>query len=473
MDELTGRIAENRHWPDGLHSAVEAKEGLQLRGEGRVLGSITLQHFVRLYPRLSGMTGTASAAAEELKELYGLDVEVIPTNRPCKRVDHPDVIHTSKKAKYDAVVEEIERVHRTGQPILVGTVSVAESELVARDLRKRGIDGRVLNAKNDEDEAAIIAKAGRVGAITISTNMAGRGTDIRLERREPGLYVIGTNRHESRRTDDQLRGRAGRQGDPGASRFFVSLEDDLIAQYGIRELIPKRLLPDGHDGVLDSAVVRHEIARAQRIIEGEHFDIRKRLFDYSSLIETQRQHLAAWRQDVLEGTASLVLLSTRSPERWRRLCHAVDTTQAGEVERRLTLLAIDRVWSEVLGEVQSVRDEVPILALSGQTPLVEFCRIAQGSFAALPARIDDEIVRTFDALTLTEEGVDWSSVRSHSATWTYLLTDEAYGTNALLGLANKPAIGALGVVALGPILFMWALYQHWTRFKRRRQRASR
>ena len=475
VDELTGRIAENRHWPDGLNVAVEAKEGLRIRGEGQILGSITLQRFVRLYPRLSGMTGTACAAAEELKELYGLDVEVIPTNRPCKRVDHPDVIHTSKKAKYDAVLEEIHRVHATGQPILVGTVSVAESELVARDLRKSGIDGQVLNAKNDEEEAAIIAKAGRVGAVTISTNMAGRGTDIRLEQREPGLYVIGTNRHESRRTDDQLRGRAGRQGDPGASRFFISLEHDLIRQYGIRELIPKRLLPDGHDGVLDSAVVRHEIERAQRIIEGEHFDIRKRLFDYSSVIETQRQHLAAWRQDVLEAKASLALLATRSSERWRMLCDAVDTTGAGDLERRLTLLAIDRVWSEVLREVQSVRDEVPILALSGQTPLVKFCRIAQGSFASLPTHIDDDIVRTFDALTLTDEGVDWKSerLRSPSATWTYLVTDEAYGTNALLGLANKPAIGALGVVALGPILFLWALHQHWMRFKRRRQRASR
>ena len=460
VDELTGRIAENRHWPDGLNVAVEAKEGLRIRGEGQILGSITLQRFVRLYPRLSGMTGTACAAAEELKELYGLDVEVIPTNRPCKRVDHPDVIHTSKKAKYDAVLEEIHRVHATGQPILVGTVSVAESELVARDLRKSGIDGQVLNAKNDEEEAAIIAKAGRVGAVTISTNMAGRGTDIRLEQREPGLYVIGTNRHESRRTDDQLRGRAGRQGDPGASRFFISLEHDLIRQYGIRELIPKRLLPDGHDGVLDSAVVRHEIERAQRIIEGEHFDIRKRLFDYSSVIETQRQHLAAWRQDVLEAKASLALLATRSSERWRMLCDAVDTTGAGDLERRLTLLAIDRVWSEVLREVQSVRDEVPILALSGQTPLVKFCRIAQGSFASLPTHIDDDIVRTFDALTLTDEGVDWKSerLRSPSATWTYLVTDEAYGTNALLGLANKPAIGALGVVALGPILFLWALH---------------
>ncbi|HEY8348957.1 MAG TPA: accessory Sec system translocase SecA2, partial [Clostridia bacterium] len=280
VDEFTGRVADSRQWPYGLQEAIEAKEGIYSGTKGQIIASITMQHFIRLYPRLAGMTGTARSAAEEFMEFYGLNVAVIPTNRECIRIDHPDVIYTHQEAKIDAVVNEVKNVHSTGRPILIGTRSVQESELLAERLRSIGIHCSVLNAKNDELEAAIIAKAGMPGAVTVSTNMAGRGTDIKLggEHEEEhdrvaalgGLYVIGTNKHESRRIDDQLRGRAGRQGDPGSSRFFISLEDDLMKQYKLKELIPKRLYPEKSSGPIRSRVIARETARAQRIIEGQN-----------------------------------------------------------------------------------------------------------------------------------------------------------------------------------------------------------
>jgi preprotein translocase subunit SecA len=328
VDELTGRVAEDRQWPDGLQAALEAKEGLLPQPEGKVLASITIQHFLRKYPRLCGMTATARSAAHELADVYGLAVETIPPHRPCIRIDHPDLIFASKEEKRRALLDGITRVHATGRPVLVGTVSVQESERLAADLRRAGIGCRVLNAKNDAEEAAIIAEAGALDAVTISTNMAGRGTDIRLggagERERDavvalgGLYVVGTNRHESRRTDDQLRGRAGRQGDPGASRFLISLEDDLLQRCGIDKLIPARLreeLAAGSNGApraIEHPAVHREVDRAQRIMEGQHGDLRKRLLGFSERLESQRGELAEWRQAVLEGREEGIL-AERSP----------------------------------------------------------------------------------------------------------------------------------------------------------------
>ncbi len=257
------------------------------------------------------MTGTAQTAAEELRELYGLDVVVVPTHRPMIRVDQPDVVFTHRDAKERAVVEEIQRAHASGRPVLVGTLTVEESERLAERLRGAGVACQVLNAKNDAMEALVIARAGARGAVTISTNMAGRGTDIRLggedeaEREQVaalgGLYVIGTNRHESRRVDLQLRGRAGRQGDPGESRFFVSLEDDLLVRYGIEALIAGRVVTGRRDEPIDHPVLRAEIARAQRIIEGQNFEIRKTLWRYASVVEGQRREVMAARQAILHG----------------------------------------------------------------------------------------------------------------------------------------------------------------------------
>src|ERR1700722_16489917 len=285
VDEFKGRIALDRRWPAGIHTAVEAKEGVAEKRQGMILGSITLQHLAALYENVAGMTGTAATQALEFEKIYGMKVEVIPTNRPMIRVDQEDVVFPSKADKERAVVGEINRVHAAGQPILVGTGSVEESERLSTYLRN--IPHEVLNARQDANEAAVIAKAGERGAVTISTNMAGRGTDIRLGEgaaEAGGLYVIGTNKHESRRIDNQLRGRSGRQGDPGCSRFFVSLEDPLMAKYG--DLNP---------------LYRDDPASIQRLVEGQHLDQRLFLHGYDVPVEGQRHRIHSQRQAVLEG----------------------------------------------------------------------------------------------------------------------------------------------------------------------------
>src|SRR5690606_8243251 len=310
VDELTGRVVDNRKWPHGLQASVEAKEGLTIRREGRILGKTTLQHFFTTYPKLSGMSGTAQPAAEEFADMYGMPVVVGPPNKPLRRIDQPDLVFSSRRRKLTALIAELKKVHATGRPVLVGTASVEESEEIASLLHWEKIDCQVLNAKDDEEEAAIIAGAGLLGAVTISTNMAGRGTDIKLGGEDGvhrnmiiglgGLYVIGTNRFESRRVDYQLRGRAGRQGDPGESRFFVSLEDDLLVRHGILELIPERIRGHQVETAMNNSIINREVDRAQRIIEGKNFDIRKNLWKYAYFLEVQRKIIHKQRQDTLE-----------------------------------------------------------------------------------------------------------------------------------------------------------------------------
>lgn len=488
VDELTGRVAENRHWPDGLQAAIEAKEGLRQQPEGKILGTITIQHYLRKYPRLCGMTATARPAADELEAVYGLGVETVPPHEPCIRIDHPDVVFPSRAAKWRVLIEEIARVHATGRPILVGTVSVEESERLAGDLARAGVACRVLNARNDAEEAEIVAEAGALGAVTISTNMAGRGTDIRLggageRQREAvvalgGLCVIGTNRHESRRIDDQLRGRAGRQGDPGASRFILGLEDPLLQRCGIRRLLPAKLLrqleaagPEEADTPLDHPAVRREVARVQRIVEGEHADVRRRLLGHWQIFESQRSELQEWRQAVLDGSDDGDLLARRSAERWSGLCAAFGTELLRSIERRITLLVIDRCWSDHLADMQAVRDEVHLVQLGGFDPLTELHRIAKAAFTALLTRIDDTVVEIFEAVEVTREGVDWDreGLRGPSSTWTYLVTDNVFGSNTFLTLANRPALGLWAVLACWWILIPWAAVRHWQRWKRRRE----
>ena len=266
VDEFTGRIAENRHWPDGLQGALEAKEDLKVNTKGKIMTQITLQHFIKLYENLAGMTGAASDSKNEFLEFYGIDVVVIPSNRPCIRKELDPYIFAHKEEKNKAIIEEIKKVHLTGQPILIGTSNIKESFYIANQLLKIGVKCQVLNAKNDELEAHIIQNAGRLGAVTVSTNMAGRGTDILLGgidgeyiqkiKELGGLYVIGTNRHESLRIDKQLMGRAGRQGNPGMTRFFISLEDDLMLKYGIDSIIPKRLQPKKQNEPLYNSVYK-------------------------------------------------------------------------------------------------------------------------------------------------------------------------------------------------------------------------
>jgi preprotein translocase subunit SecA len=480
VDEATGRVADRRHWPDGLHAAVEAKEGLRLTSEGRILGQVTLQHFLGLYPRLAGMTATAHTAADELFAFYGLRTVVIPTHRPMVRSDEPDLVFTHRAAKRAALVAELARVHASGRPVLVGTASVEESEDLAAALREEGLRCEVLNARNDEQEAAIVAGAGAPGAVTISTNMAGRGTDIRLggadESRKDGvaalggLYVIGTSRHASLRIDQQLRGRAGRQGDPGSSRFFVSLEDALIRRYGVEQLVTARHLPARQDAPVESGLLRTEIARAQRIVESESFELRRTLFGYSEIVEKQRRAIRRWRTAVLERTEPQHLFAERSPQRHERLLPAVGQGVLDEVERRLLLFAIDRCWSDHLVELREMREDTVLLAFAGRFPLAEFHAQAGDSFQSLEHRIEDEAVRDFERIEITPHGVDWEreGLRGPSATWTYLVGENPFGASGLASPAGRTGMVA---AALGApwLVLLHGLGVFWERRRSRRR----
>ncbi|HET7465946.1 MAG TPA: preprotein translocase subunit SecA [Candidatus Dormibacteraeota bacterium] len=304
VDEFTGRTMPGRRWSDGLHQAVEAKEGVKVQQEQKTIATITVQNYFRQYEKLAGMTGTALTEAEEFHKIYGLDVVVIPTHRAMVRKDHPDVIYKTEKSKFEAVIDEIVELNKEKRPVLVGTVSVEKSERLARMLEKRGIKHNVLNAKQHEREAAIVAEAGQPGAVTIATNMAGRGTDIVLGDGVTdvgGLHIIGTERHESRRIDNQLRGRAGRQGDPGSSRFFISLEDDLMKIFGPAADRIGRLMDSLEVEPIEHPWVARSIASAQKKVEGMHFDARKHVVEYDDVMNKQRQIVYAERQKVLEG----------------------------------------------------------------------------------------------------------------------------------------------------------------------------
>ncbi|RJQ65919.1 MAG: preprotein translocase subunit SecA [Desulfobacteraceae bacterium] len=303
VDEFTGRLMPGRRYSDGLHQALEAKESVNIENENQTLATITFQNYFRMYAKLAGMTGTADTEAAEFKKIYNLDVNVIPTHMPMIRKDHPDVIYKTKREKYEAALDEIESLHKKGQPVLVGTISIDVSEQIANKLQKRGIKHSVLNAKNHEAEAEIIAMAGQKGSVTISTNMAGRGTDIRLGQGVTdlgGLHILGTERHESRRIDNQLRGRSGRQGDPGSSRFYLSLEDDLLRIFGgerIGNIMERLGLQDGEP--IEHNLISRAIENAQTKVEAHNFDIRKHLIEYDDVMNQQREVIYRQRRELL------------------------------------------------------------------------------------------------------------------------------------------------------------------------------
>jgi preprotein translocase subunit SecA len=305
VDEFTGRMMPGRRWSDGLHQAVEAKEGLRIQEESQTYATITLQHYFKLHGKLAGMTGTAATEAAEFDKIYNLEVVSIPTNKPLRRQNLPDVVYGSEEEKYDAIEEEIVKLHATGRPILVGTTSIAKSELLSERLKMRGIPHDVLNAKHHEKESFIIAKAGEKDSVVIATNMAGRGTDILLGAGVAdlgGLHILGTERHEARRVDNQLRGRAGRQGDPGSSQFFLSLEDDLFRKFAppwMRNLLQKMGLKEGER--IESGLVSRSIGKAQKNVENHNFDIRKNLVEYDQVRSEQRRVIYTLRQQILEG----------------------------------------------------------------------------------------------------------------------------------------------------------------------------
>lgn len=471
VDEFTGRVVIDRHWPDGLQAAVEAKEGLRQRDAGYVLSSITLQHFLRTYSHLCGMTATARPEEEELHEAYGLRVVVLPPNVPSRRIDRADRVFTHRSAKHAALVNEIERVHATGRPILVGTASVEESEALAGRLERAGIESRVLNAKNDEREAVTIAEAGALGAITISTNMAGRGTDIRLggvDERDRGrvcalggLYVIGCSLHESRRIDWQLRGRAGRQGDPGSTRLFVSLEDSLIERYDLLQLIPEDRRKRSDDPI-DTPVINFRIGWAQRVIEGQSFDIRRTLERYSDLVERQRENVQNHRRAILFGQTPAADCASANPRRYDALMRVCDAETMAEIERRVSLRALDELWSDYLAAIAELRESVYMVRLGGQVPEHVFARRAGEVFRSLEDGVDERVARILDCIEVTADGVELNqpSLRGPSSTWSYLVSDDPFASPGGLGIGTSQSIGA---ALMGPFVIAFGIYLRWRR----------
>ncbi len=456
VDEFTGRTMPGRRWSDGLHQAVEAKEGVKVQQEQKTIATITVQNYFRQYEKLAGMTGTAMTEAEEFHKIYKLDVVAIPTHRNMVRADNPDVIYKTEKSKFEAVIDEIVEMNKQKRPVLVGTVSVEKSERLARMLERHGVKHNVLNAKQHEREAAIVAEAGQPAAVTIATNMAGRGTDIVLGSGVTdvgGLHIIGTERHESRRIDNQLRGRAGRQGDPGSSRFFISLEDDLMKIFGPAADRIGRLMDSLEVEPIEHPWVARSIAGAQKKVEGMHFDARKHVVEYDDVMNKQRQIVYEERQKVLEGADARgnileyvkeivakgieVHCESRHPENWdmdalirylsaylpiapgsqipeevvergrEALADHLNAAAADAydkqvevfgvevmplVEKSVMLQTIDRQWMEYLTQMEHFREGVGLRAYGQRDPLVEYKNEALEMFNELRERIQSSIV---------------------------------------------------------------------------------
>ena len=456
VDEFTGRLMAGRRYSDGLHQAIEAKEGVKIRRESQTLATITFQNYFRMYDKLAGMTGTAKTEEDEFIKIYKLPVIVVPTNLPVQRVDYPDVIYKNKKAKYKAVGQAVEEIHAKGQPVLIGTTSITQSEELSAILKKRGIPHNVLNAKFHEKEAQIVADAGQLGAVTIATNMAGRGTDIKLGEGVPelgGLFIIGTERHESRRIDNQLRGRSGRQGDPGASRFYLSLEDDLMrlfASDNVAKIMDKLGMEE--DEPIEHSLITKSIEHAQKKVEARNFDIRKHVLEYDDVMNQQREVIYGERKKILNGEnlhenivgmvnhiikAELNQYANEKlyPEEWQlgELVKDAEQIYAAqgqlnqseleklsrdeiketleklaaenykkreemfgaetmrELERVIMLRVVDNKWMEHLDHMDMLREGINLRAYGQKNPLVEYKIEALNMFEEMEAAIQDQI----------------------------------------------------------------------------------
>ncbi|MBR4526330.1 MAG: SEC-C domain-containing protein, partial [Acidaminococcaceae bacterium] len=458
VDEFTGRLMYGRRYSEGLHQAIEAKEGVVVQRESQTLATITFQNYFRMYKKLAGMTGTAKTEEQEFQKIYGLDVIVIPTNKPMIRTDYPDVIYKTKAAKYRAVVKEIVELHKSGQPVLVGTTSITQSEDLSALLKKQGIPHNVLNAKYHEKEAMIVADAGQPGQVTIATNMAGRGTDIVLGEgvaEKGGLHILGTERHESRRIDNQLRGRCARQGDPGSSRFYLSLEDDLMRLFGsdkIKGMMDKLGMEE--DEPIENKIVTSSIENAQKKVEERNFNIRKMVLEYDDVMNQQREVIYKERRKVLdqEDLRSTVMEFTHKivdramsmycpPESYSedwdlknlvRYCEEyfapfgelkeekladlgrdeigeylhklADDIYASreeeispeimrELENLVMLKVVDNHWMEHLDAMDMLREGVGLRAYGQKDPLVEYKFEAFDMFEAMIEAIEDDVVK--------------------------------------------------------------------------------
>ena len=443
-----GRIAQLQRWPDGLQAAVEAKEGIETTETGEVLDTITVQALINRYPTVCGMTGTALAAGEQLRQFYKLGVSPIPPNTPNIREDETDRVYITAAAKNDAIVEHITEMHETGQPVLVGTHDVAESEDLHERLVKVGVPAVVLNAKNDAEEARVIAEAGKLAAVTVSTQMAGRGTDIRLggsdvgdqsaEKKEVaqlgGLHVIGTGRHHTERLDNQLRGRAGRQGDPGSSVFFSSWEDDVV----VAHLEPQKLpTQTDEDGRIVSPKAAGLLEHAQRVAEGRLLDVHANTWRYNELIAQQRAILVERRNTLLRTETAAEELEARSPERYEELVDELGEERLAKICRLIMLYHLDRGWADHLAYLADIRESIHLRALGRQNPLDEFHRMAVAAFASLAADAIEAAQQTFETANVLEEepGLDLSKLARPTSTWTYMVNDNPLSDDTLSTLS--------------------------------------
>lgn len=414
VDEFTGRLMPGRRYSEGLHQAIEAKEGVAIQRESDTLATISFQNLFRLYGKLAGMTGTAATEAEEFSKIYKLDVVEIPTNRPMVRQDSQDQIYKTKAGKYEALVQKIAELSGKGQPVLVGTISVEKSEYLAKLLKKNGIKCEVLNAKNHEREAKIIVQAGRPGAVTVATNMAGRGVDIILGGNPPkesdrkkvlscgGLYIIGTERHESRRIDNQLRGRAGRQGDPGGSQFYISMEDDLMRIFGgdrLKNMMERLGLPD--DQPIEHSLISRSIESAQRRVEGHNFDLRKHLVEYDDVMNKQREVIYKRRKRILfldpakDDTLHKEIISRMADDEkndFSAKTTKIEDSVLFEIERRVYMSVVDQLWVEHLNTMDSLRDSIGLRGYGQVDPLIAYKEESFRLFERLVRTIDDEVI---------------------------------------------------------------------------------
>jgi preprotein translocase subunit SecA len=443
-----GRIAQLQRWPDGLQAAVEAKEGIETTETGEVLDTITVQALINRYATVCGMTGTALAAGEQLRQFYKLGVSPIPPNTPNIREDESDRVYITAAAKNDAIIDHIAEVHETGQPVLVGTRDVAESEELHERLLRRGVPAVVLNAKNDAEEAQVIAEAGKFGAVTVSTQMAGRGTDIRLGGSDEsdhdrvaelgGLHVVGTGRHHTQRLDNQLRGRAGRQGDPGSSVFFSSWEDDVVAANLDQNKLPRQT---DEDGRIVSPKAAGMLDHAQRVAEGRMLDVHANTWRYNQLIAQQRAIIVERRNTLLRTETAREELAGLAPKRYEELTKAMPEDEAEsrleKICRLIMLYHLDRGWADHLAYLADIRESIHLRALGRQNPLDEFHRLAVDAFASLAADAIEAAQQTFETANVLEEepGLDLSKLARPTSTWTYMVNDNPLSDDTLSTLS--------------------------------------
>jgi len=424
VDPFTGRMQPGRRWSEGLHQAIEAKEGVKIEQETRSVASITYQNYFKFYKKLAGMTGTAKTNEEEFTKVYGLSVVTVPTNRKAQRIDHNDLIYQTEEGKFKAIAVKVKELHAKGQPVLIGTVSVEKNELLSAYLKREGIPHQVLNAKNHEQEGTVTAQAGRKGSVVIATNMAGRGVDIILggnpsstEEQEEvkalgGLYVIGTERHEARRIDNQLRGRSGRQGDPGETQFYVSLEDELMRVFGserIKSLMVRLGLPE--DQAIQNSIVSSSLESAQKKIEGFHFDARKNTLEYDTILSYQRELTYGRRRAMVEGDRGHIIstyytlgeqseLETIAKEK----IALVGEDAFWENIRRVILFTTDNLWVEHIDTMEYLRQSVGLRSYGQREPLVEYKKESTKLFKEMEMRLKEQVVSMASGITEVTAG---------------------------------------------------------------------